>query len=390
MKKVLFIVISFFIFILSGCGNPPQPYSQKIKTNYTNVSSREKQRLLNNIIDYYIPQNSSFYTKNDGCIYFNDAWYHFQYINKFKNCFIIKGNKIVREDESKCSDNYGRKFTNFCDYIGGRSDEYSKFIDKIQKTLYSHYINQLKSYSIFKQACIKYDKQRNKKLKQIKVSIIDNTGLLPQNIIKNIHTEIYAPSVNYLKTYLNLLTLKNKKIKFPVCVQIKNDGFHYIIDGRYEIYFKGDNICKPYTKFPIDYKIFIKSVYFNFIPNKFIVKNKDLTIVINNITNKLTVYNHSNQFIEINSIVLYYGNIVSSKIFQFDQNAMHLKLRIPPESYVSKYINFPEARQIFVKLTNKDQIHKYGISLSYKKIDENILKTLFKVKKFSVKDFKVK
>ena len=200
MKKVLFIVISFFIFILSGCGNPPQPYSQKIKTNYTNVSSREKQRLLNNIIDYYIPQNSSFYTKNDGCIYFNDAWNFFQYINHFKNCFFIEDNKIIRKDESRCSDNYGRKFTNFCDYIGGRSDEYSKFIDKIQKTLYSHYINQLKSYSIFKQACIKYDKQRNKKLKQIKVSIIDNTGLLPQNIIKNIHTEIYAPSVNDLAT----------------------------------------------------------------------------------------------------------------------------------------------------------------------------------------------
>ena len=388
LKKLLFILTFILYIFISGCGNPPQPYSKNINNNnYKNLSYIEKQKLLNFIINRYTLRNPNFYTKNDGCIYFNDAWYHFQYINKFKNCFIIKGNKIVREDESKCSNNYGKKFSNYCDYIGGRSDEYSEFINTIQEKLYSDFLDQLKSYSIFKKSCIKYKEERNKKLQQIQVSVVDNTGLLPQNIIWSIQTDVYAPEVNCLKEYLDTLSLKKNKKRFLICAKIEPYGFNKKMIGRYEIYLNKGEYCESFEKFPDDYKFFVDSVYFNFLPDKFVAKNRDLEVSIDNNQHILNIYNNSDQFIKVNSIVLYYGDIVSSNIFQFLTDSTHLDLRIPPKSYISKVIDFPESSQAFVELTNKNQTHKYGISLSYKKVNENILKTLFKTKEFSVNDF---
>ena len=384
MRKTFFFLSSLIsILFIVGCGNPPQPYSKNIENNYPDISLKEKQEILNFLVTLNtIPP---FYTKNDGCIYFNDAWYSFKYINKFRNCFIIKSNKIIRVDKSRCSNDYGRHFGPYCDYIGGRSDKYSSFINKIQQHLYLDFIKQLKSYSIFKRTCIRMIKEREKKFKQIKIHILDTTKLLPSNIINNIKAEVYLPEISCLKEYLNTLTLrtlnKNKE-RIPICLRIDNP---YYVD-RYLVYLNKDRVCKFYQNFPNLYKIFIKSVKFNFLPNKFIAKNKDIEVIIDNDEKQLTIYNDSDQFIEVNSIVLYYGNIVSSRIFPFNRDSTHLKLKVPPKSFISKKIDFPRIK--FIKLKTKEQMHQYGVSISYKKFNENIMRTLFEVKNFSIKDFK--
>ena len=367
---------TFLILIFIGCGNPPQPFSKKVDSNYSNVSLAEKQRILNFIVK--LNTKSPFFTKGDGCIYFNDVWYHFQYWNKFKNCFIIENNKIIRVDKSKCSNDYGRHFGSYCNYIGGRSDKYSNFINNFQKNLPSEFEKNLKLYSVLKKKWIELDKKRKEKASKIKITIVDKTGLVPSNIIKHIKTKMYLPEEYYLEEYFNLITLGNKNDNFPICVEI--DGIcstcPYFIE-RYKLKFSRNDVCKPYQDFPENYKFFIRSVYFNFLPLHFVAKNHDLKVVVDNKMKVIKIYNDSNQFVEVNSIVLYYGD----KVKNIDEG----KQNIPPKSFIAKKIFFP--LEYFVKLVNKNQTHNYGVSISYRKINENIIKTLFQTKKFSVKDF---
>lgn len=147
MKKLLQTSLLFLmvIFGLTACGNPPEPYSQRVPE--TDLTDKELQTILNdslislekkyNFYDYAVTRN--------GCITYNysDRLQH----DYLKNCYIIVNGGIKRIDKSyyvwKQDGNKGPS-----SYISRESEGYSKFINNLQSGGYieNEFKKQLEKY----------------------------------------------------------------------------------------------------------------------------------------------------------------------------------------------------------------------------------------------------
>jgi len=412
-KFFLFIIILFF----AACGNPPEPYNVNLHKNYANISDYEKNELLYNLINQYV-LFSKYKSYNDGCVYFNNAWYltagGFEYQNHFKECFIFNNNKIKRISESKCSNNFGKTFSKEnCFYIDDSSKKYSNFINKIQNHLLTDFEKELTLYSIYKKECLNLQKERKKVESKLNFPIIDKTGLLPKKILNKFFVSKEVPNASCIKLYLNnfysnplkkiafkelsnkhyemLKTIINDKSlfykNFLICASVEPGFFKIKTIGRFRVVFDKYSFCKPFNDKSLKkMKFYITKVYFNFVPKQFVLKDHYITVKVNNNTNDIFIKNNSNQIITINSISVYYGNKVSNIFSPKNPISISPKAEIKLSSDNYEIKKFPDYNDKFILLTNKTQKEKYGLAIGYKVYNENILKTLFKIKEYSMND----
>jgi len=414
-KCFLFLILLFFV----ACGNPPEPYNANLANKYTDISNYEKNELLDNLITQYVFL-SKYKSHNDGCIYCNNAWYltygGFKYINHFKECFVVEKNNILRISRSRCSNNFGKSFSNVnCSYIDDSSQKYSSFINNIQNQLLSNFEKELNLYTIYKKECLNLQKEREKVENKLNISIIDKTRLLPRKILDKFFVSKEVPNTSCLKLYLNnLYSNKLKRIAFKnllnkhyemlkkiinnkslfykdflICTFVKPGFYRTKIIGRYRVVFNKNKFCKPFNDKDLEnMKFYVTKVYFNFVPEEFNVQDHYIAVKVkNNNTNEIFIKNNSNQIITINSISMYYGNKVLNIFLSKKPISISPQTEIKLSSSNYEIKKFPNYNEKFVLLKNKTQKEKYGLAIGYKVYNENILKTLFKIKEYSINDF---
>ena len=429
-KYFVYILLSFASIILIGCGNPPEPYNLKLNKT-KNVTTEEKQILLNHlvtkaVIEERLKGKLHISTKKDGCVYLNDYYGKgYEWRKFYKNCFKINNNQVSRIDKSNCYSNYGYHKYDECSYIGGHSEDYSNAINKIQENLTKNLKQEIIFFSIFKNQCLEIKKERKNIAKKIKFKIVDTTGVVPKKIINRFHLKSYLHKIYCIDLYNKIFNNNNNFYQFAI-----NDAMHsnvhqfksflkdkklikqyvyinnallfdnqsiwqnYVRVGRYEINFHMTYIKNSIDK-PIKNLTFkIDKVYFYFVPENFILKDKNIFAKIINAKpdkhfhynpDKFIIKNKTTQFMKIVSISMYYGNIVK-KVFESNKGIL-----ISPKSEITltplnKLTYFPDKEYLLLK--NKSQTEKYGVSIAYKITNENIIRTLYKVKKFTIKDFK--
>lgn len=120
------VVVSIF----TGCslGNPPQPYVKKVDNKF--LDPDKKQKFLNDVIQSLVKESE--YLSSNGCI----SYYYIGELSShtLRNCFIIKNDKIIREDKSTYKwrtkpFNVGPE-----NYIPRPSKKYAEFINQLQSS----------------------------------------------------------------------------------------------------------------------------------------------------------------------------------------------------------------------------------------------------------------
>ena len=370
-----------------GCGNPPQPYNYKLDNQYSNISDYEKQQLLNIVID----RNSRLkYKSSNGCVMVHSVWGgSTRYDDNMKNCFIINNNKILRKDKSHCRTNYR---TCKCNYIGRKVEKYSDFINNLQKNIIAQDLQkEIKNYIKFKKMYNEHKKNAQVKKKNIVIHFIDTTKILPKNIIKQL--SVYNLSLIIKGSAINRFIKNQSANAFVINSSIKKDTI-----DRYKVVYSKTDYLDSYDKFPSNITYKINKVYFNYLPKKFIANDKNIDVeVINDPLDNyesikyIKIYNKTKEFIEIDTIAGYYGDIVTDNIINIKDmkrvkiSPMSYKIFKIGYSYKYRINDFP--RNKFLLVNDKNQKVNYGFSIGYKMINQNIIKNLYKVNTYSIKDF---
>lgn len=391
MKKYSFVSLLLILSLFLGCSvKRPNFYTFNIQ-ELPNINKNEEKTILKTIIK----RTAHFCNYTWGqCAEVNGDTISFRGTNivlKYK--FVIDANnKLKMIDLSYAPNCLGltgcrgkNAYTaNFLPKDWGFVD----YINNYQKQLANDFYNELKQYSMFKKKYFLQKKIAEEKLQQIKIKIVDNTNLLPKHILKQIK---YNVKLNYNHNPLNLFINNKKNIDFKISINIIT---HKI--GRYLIKFDKDRyVCNINKKCPNNIIFRITKVYYEFIPTIFKASNRDLDVIIkNNLDGKITIkqikiFNKTSDFVKINTIVIYYGPLVSQNIL------MNRIYKIPPHSYISIASagigddlfgdDFPLPKYRFIILTSKNEKVKYGVSISYNIGNSN--KSLYKVRNYSLKDF---
>lgn len=429
MKKLSLILmtgaISAVLSIgLTGCGigNTPQPYNYKMSKKYQSISDYEKQQLLNIVVN----RNSRLkYKSSNGCISVTSIiWgYSTRYDDRMKNCFKVNNNHITRIDYSKCKTGYK---TQKCNYIGRKVENYSDFINKLQSNniLSNGLNNELINYQKFIVLYNKADKQRKDKISKVKTSLLDNTGVLSQSVFNKFNkfktNSISTKSKIYLyKSYIAPKDGENTVNQFARNIlgdsfsenfdKVFNDGTilsndfkvqSYVLKneiGRYKVNYKKTLFKENYDVFPTNIIFEIDKVYFNYLPSKYLAYDKNIDIeVINTALTRgsiksIKIQNKTKEFIEIDTIAGYYGENVTDNIINIKDMKrvkiapMSYKIFKTGYSYKYRINDFPSKKLLLVD--NKNQKINYGFSVGYKMVNQNIIKNVYKVNSYSIKDF---
>ena len=385
------------LFFLAGCtlGNPPQPCNVKIQDNHKNITDTEKTELVHKILK----NNSNGYTIDGNCIKVDSVWgvgsdfYH----DKMKNCFVIDNNILKRKDYSICFSNGIR---HKCEYIGKKVENYADYINKLQNKIIPQQLPvEISKYVKYKEKYYQEKQKAEKRIKNIKTIIVDENHVLSQNVLNQIKHVTYierpygivtsytpgrkeVTDMNPIKLYVN-----NKPIDFKIINKISDTINNSLKQGRYLLVFKNSKLVYSYKNVPSKVEFKIKSVYFNFIPSDFIASDQNIEVIINydykNNLMKIKFVNKTTKFVEINALAMYYND----KVYD---NLLKHPIKLPPKSFktiTKDYFNLPVLKNRYVKVTNKNERVKFGISVGYKIINENILKNIYKVNKYSIKDF---
>ena len=415
IKRLSLILITTISIGFVGCGNPPQPYRYKIPKKYSNITNYEKQQLLNIVIDR---ESRLKYKSSDGCVFVHSVWgSSTRYDHRMKNCFRIKNNYINRVDFSKCRTNYK---VHKCNYIGSRVEKYANFLNKLQNDniLVDGLNNEINNYQKFKRLYNKANTARINKLAQIKISLQDNTKILPKQIIDKLRNSVktialrtpqpidlyisyVAPKKGrnvadrFARSIFGDVLSKNFDKVFKDEILLSSDFLlkSYINTnqiGRYKVKYDRTSYVDRYDKFPTDIVYKINKVYFNYLPKKFVASDKNINVEVANEHSMkyFKIYNKTKEFIEVDMIAGYYNKDVV--------NLIEEPIKIPPMSYEFININykgwlgriefnFPSSSKILV--SKKNQKIKYGFSVGYKIINQNVIKNLYKVNNYSIKDF---
>ena len=393
--KSISVVGALFFFAGCSLGNPPQPCNVKIQDNHKNITDTEKTELIKKILK----NNSNGYAIDGNCIKVDSFWgvgsdfYH----DKMKNCFVISNNVLKRKDYSVCFNN-GRRHE--CDYIGKKVENYADYINKLQNKIIPQQLPiEISKYAKYKEKYYQEKQKAEKRMKNIKTVIVDENHVLSQNVLNKIKYNTYierpygivtsytpgrkeVTDMNPIKLYVN-----NKPIDFKIVSNISNTIHNSLKQGRYLLVFENSKLTYSYKNVPIKIIFKIKGVYFNFIPSNFVAGDKNIDVIINydykNNLMKIKFVNKTTKFVEINALAMYYND----KVYD---NLLKKPIKLPPKSFktiTKDYFNLPVLKNRYIKVTNKNERVKFGISVGYKIINENILKNIYKVNKYSIKDF---
>jgi len=130
----------------------------------------------------------------------------------------------------------------------------------------------------------------------------------------------------------------------------------------------------------------INSGFFDLLPEVFNADNSDIVVVLDQGTLKVT--NNTNNFIDIESFTIYFGDKADT--------LPDLGLSIPPQATSEKtfsqsfeVFNAPPSAQNprYIELGNPQGTFHFGVALSYFNVDTNVRNTLLKRKVYSRTDF---
>jgi hypothetical protein len=279
----------------------------------------------------------------------------------------------------------------------------------------------LEKFSQYKKEYNHHKEEAEYKKRNLKINYIDTTHILPQKALAQL-----CKSTNslYIKSSAIDLFLNNQNSAKAFVIQssVQNDTI-----GRYKVTYKQTRFENIYSIFPSTLNYKIDKVYFNYIPQKFTAHDSSIDIEVFNaplagtnqevfsaslkakinqydkikelldtaskgeIIQYIKIQNNTKEFIELDTIAGYYGEDVTDNII----NIKDLKrVKIPPMSYKIfktgynyKYrINdFPKSKLLLVK--NKNQKVPYGFSIGYKMVNQNIIKNLYKVNEYTIRNF---
>ena len=340
---------------------------------------------------------------------------------KYNNCYKIENNNINSLDNSTYS--YVSRLSTGkidrgsykADYIGIKGVAYGEYLNKLQKNiLLNDLSNELKKYKIFKQAFIDNQKKSKLKYKTITTNFKDTTNILPAIVISDLSKHKLYSAIRFGETPLKLYKEMNhdpKKRKalnnYLKSLNEKN-GLHSsgdstpskydsnnIVDNffirdsilvdevdRYKVSFAKYKFEENYINFPKDVVFEINDVKYNYIPT--IYKSNDENIKVEVINTPLLrktvkqfkISNNTKEFIEIDTIAGYYGEDVVD-------NILVTKIKLSPMSFKNITVsNFPKKKLLDVK-TKKQKIN-YGFSIGYKMINNNVMKSLYKVNLYTI------
>jgi len=369
--KIKFLLGSLgvvFSLILAGCGNPPQPCHISINDKSSNVDSYEKTLLISKVLE----KHSNGYSVKNSCIISNQRVRSLIdgsiILSHLENCFDITNNILVRKDLSECTINYSPVDCYLTEY----EKKYSDYINKLQSQIIPQELpKKINLYSKYKIKYIREKKIAEKKIKSTQFEILDPFNVVPKKILKEIKPWLTYNIDSPIKSYI-----KNKPIDFKIIAMVSNHKSNrYIINCSNKREFDYKNI-------PHVIKFNIKEVGFNFIPSSFVAKDKNLKAEISYIKNKnkfkIDFINNLKTFISIQKLVIYYGKNIYGNYIK--------SINLPPKSHTTIDLTDYTISNPYITLNNKSQKVNFGLSIGYKLIDENILKSIYKVKKFSIKD----
>lgn len=407
----------------TGCGNPPQPFNYKMNNPHKGISDYEKQQLLNIVID----RNSRLkYNSVNGCVSVNSMWgSSTRYDDRMNNCFKINNNKITRQDYSSCRTGYK---ASKCNYIGGKVEKYADFVNHLQNNVIGQELQtEISNYQKFITIYDKADAARKEKIGQVKTALVDNTKVLPKSVFKqmnkfNVNADRVIKKIDLYKSYIAPNKGKNAMDRFGRSIlgdsisqnfdkvfkdessiahefKITSNAIKKI--DRYKVNYKQNSYSDSYDKFPSNITYEIDKVYFNYLPKKFITSDKNIDIeVINDpmggydSIEYIKVSNKTKEFIEIDTIAGYYGENVTDNIINIEDmkrvkiSPMSYKIFKTGYSYEYRINDYPSRSNRLLLVNDRNQKVNYGFSIGYKMINQNIIKNLYKVNQYSIKDFK--
>lgn len=380
-KIILPLVIGILI---SGCSsiNPPNPYKTNIKKS--NVPQNEKQKVLNKVLK---EKYNHYYHINNGCISTKKINPYAKEEYTYNTCYKIEKDSIVSENFSKCylndeeikcpykdsrRSNKVKDYVSFINNVNIR-DEYNIKIKEYKKAS-SNNKNKaedyLKKYDIAKSNIV----ENLRKYNQV---IIDNSNLIPSNMIKKLKFNKLEVASSKNDCYYNYINNKELNSCVKISGGIKNLGL--INNSRFKFNINNSSFISSFDKLknPITYLI-NNPIKFNFIPKDFVTKNSEILVTLSLRSNNIdiNITNKTNNFIEIKTVSVYYDNDVKS---------LFINDKLPPLSKtLKKEISIPLNKK-FVVIKSKNQNISFGIAVEY--IINGKKKNLYDVREYSIKDF---
>ncbi len=427
MKKIIYLSIVFSIVVgFTGCSTA-KPYAAHINKKYADVENDLKQSLLGVVID---KRSSGLYQSRNSCVYLkqNVRWNgstSASDINyNYEVCYKVKDNIIHSYDHSSQNGyNYysgGKKYAQTgrpSYYATKASTQYVKYLISLEKgILLNDLETELNHYKIFKQEFENHQNQSKLKYKNLSTSFEDTTGILTKDVMNELTKHKRFISTRYtdslrlykginrdpkkrelLNKYLvNAANYRGVKANSNSSSQDKSlmplNNFRYtdrvLVDaaGRYKVKYAQNEFQENYLDFPKNVIFKITSVKFNFLPTKYIAKDKNIEVEIVNTPfgrhsiKTFKVSNRTKEFIELDTIAGYYGKDVYDGL-----SAEKIKIA-PMSTKVIPILDFPSNK--ILDLKSKNQINQYGFSVSYRLLSQNITKNLFKVDDYNINELK--
>ena len=361
---------------MTGCvGEAPKPFKVKLTDKVNNVTRAEKSTLLDKTMkDVYrikpFANNSSrakIWVKN------STITRKYEYGGKKPSVYQYQFN-VNNDNTLEMID----KSYNYSKHPYTVGNTFIDYINSYQNNLKKYYNGALIGFSRYKRTYLEYDKQF-KGLKNAKKVFIDKTDTLDKKVLAQlssnseaVDTRSFTPIRSYLKN------TSHPEYMYKGFTLINKSKFY----NRYHFGFEEDDNIQ-YKKIPSELVFNINEVNYSFIPTRYTSKDENIEVeVINSPTQKsaiksFKVSNNTKGFIEIVNIAGYYGEDVVDSLSAE-------KIKVAPMSVKTISIAFPSNNMLKVK--SKNQSSSYGFSVSYKLLNTNKTKNLYKVDSYSMRE----
>ncbi len=357
---------------LTGCGSSqPKPHILKMQEIKNDLTPHARTIILNKMIREISRETRSGATRH-GCIVTWESGY------QDKDCYVLKGNNIERVSE-----------------IYGIGRIHKKSLIHIEGILQHRFETKLMQYEKYVNDFKKGEEGVKLKLSTMKVSLIDSTGILPNDSIEKLNKisiRRYPASAGHpFSNYRD-------NIKIDNLFTIETMAYYNETD-RYKVEFSKDKFLEMYKIVPADRKIKIKRVKYNYLPSTYIASDKNIEVVVkNNILGKnsilsIVVENNTKEFVELNTISGYYGGDVIINILHNRTD----KIQIPPRSSITLALtqngnhlidDFPVQKYLYT--TDRKQKISYGFSVGYTMVNQNANKNIYKVTDYTINNIESK